>query len=417
MTNPLTRAAGSDPISHPSIAARIVPQLQIGLMAFLTVVDLFAAQALLPVLTKHYAVSPSAMGLAVNACTLGMAAGGLTVALFSQHIDRRLGILISLTVLAIPTTLLAFAPNLWVFAGLRIAQGVCMAAAFGLMLAHIGEQMSQQDAVAAFAAYITGNVVSNLIGRLIATTVFDHSGLAANFFVFAGLNLAGALLAFLTVHSAPRAQNENPMSTAARDTAVRSWTVHFSDRRLRAGFGIGFCILFVFIGTFTFVNFVLVRPPLSVGMMQLGFIYFVFLPSIFTTPFAGRLVQRVGTRIALLISLAIALAGLPMLVSPTLSWVLGGMALVAVGAFAAQAVATSYVSRLAETDRAAASGIYLACYFSGGLVGSAVLGSLFDRFGWPATVLGVAAALGVAMALTTLLTEPTNRLAPARDTP
>jgi hypothetical protein len=40
----------------------------------------------------------------------------------------------------------------------------------------------------------------------------------------------------------------------------------------------GFCILFAFIGTFTYVNFVLVRPPLSLGMMQLGFVYFVFLP-------------------------------------------------------------------------------------------------------------------------------------------
>ena len=32
---------------------------------------------------------------------------------------------------------------------------------------------------------------------------------------------------------------------------------------LRADFGIGFCILFAFIGTFTYVNFVLARPPLA----------------------------------------------------------------------------------------------------------------------------------------------------------
>ena len=65
---------------------------------------------------------------------------------------------------------------------------------------------------------------------------------------------------------------------------------------MRAAFGIGFCILFAFIGTFTYVNFVLVREPLSLGMMALGFVYFVFLPSIVTTPFAGAAVQRFGTR-------------------------------------------------------------------------------------------------------------------------
>ena len=55
---------------------------------------------------------------------------------------------------------------------------------------------------------------------------------------------------------------------------------HWRNPRLRAAFGIGFCILFAFIGTFTFVNFVLVRAPLSLGMMDLGFVYFVFLPSV-----------------------------------------------------------------------------------------------------------------------------------------
>ncbi|MDR3389421.1 MAG: hypothetical protein P4L92_20445 [Rudaea sp.] len=48
---------------------------------------------------------------------------------------------------------------------------------------------------------------------------------------------------------------------------------HWRNPRLRAAFGIGFCILFAFIGTFTCVNFVLVRAPLSLGMMDLGFVY------------------------------------------------------------------------------------------------------------------------------------------------
>lgn len=50
----------------------------IGLIAFLTVVDLFATQAILPSLAKHYGVTPAAMGFAVNASTLGMAVAGVT---------------------------------------------------------------------------------------------------------------------------------------------------------------------------------------------------------------------------------------------------------------------------------------------------------------------------------------------------
>jgi fucose permease len=46
---------------------------------------------------------------------MGIAVAGLGVAFFSHCIDRRLGILISLALLAIPTALLAIAPDLKTF--------------------------------------------------------------------------------------------------------------------------------------------------------------------------------------------------------------------------------------------------------------------------------------------------------------
>src|SRR5690349_17988423 len=184
---------------HVASAGFLLRSVVIGLTAFLTVVDLFATQAILPSLARHYQVTPAAMGFAVNATTMGMAAAGLIVGFFSPRIDRRLGILISLLVLAIPTSLLASAPNLIVFTTLRIAQGLCMASAFALTLAYLGEQCGATDAGGAFAAYITGNVASNLIGRLISAAVADNFGLAYNFYFFAVLNLAGALLVYFTI--------------------------------------------------------------------------------------------------------------------------------------------------------------------------------------------------------------------------
>ena len=73
--------------------------------------------------------------------------------------------------------------------------------------------------------------------------------------------------------------------------------------------------------------------------------------------------------------------------------------MVGIGTFFAQAAATGFVAKAATGDRGAASGIYLASYFFGGLVGSAALGQLFDRFGWAACVAGIGLALGVAAIL------------------
>src|SRR5215472_2376915 len=154
--------------------------LVIALTAFLTLVDLFATQAILPSLARHYGVTPGTMGLASNASTFGMLVSGLAVGYFSSSIDRRLGILLSLVLLAIPTTLLAYAPSLPVFATLRVTQGLCMASAFTLTLAYIGEHYSAADSASAFAAYVTGSVASNLVGRLISAAVETISVLPPN---------------------------------------------------------------------------------------------------------------------------------------------------------------------------------------------------------------------------------------------
>jgi predicted MFS family arabinose efflux permease len=379
----------------------VLRSIIIGLMAFLTVVDLFATQAILPSLTRHYGVTPAAMGFAVNASTMGMAAAGVIVGLFSPRIDRRSGILASLVLLAVPTSLLAIAPDLTAFTLLRVAQGLCMASAFTLTLAYLGEQCSAADAGGAFAAYITGNVASNLIGRFMSAAVVDSFGLATNFYFFAVLNLTGAVLVYFTIHRV------KPMHAMSADQSPLSAMVeHGRNPALRAAFAIGFCILFAFIGTFTYVNFVLVRPPLALGMMSIGFVYFVFLPSIVTTLLAGKIVAIFGTRVSLWSSLAVAGLGLPLMLSAHLWAVMSGMVLVGVGTFFAQACATGFVGQAARSNRGVASGVYLACYFAGGLVGSAVLGQLFDRFGWSACVLGVGASLVVGCLLTVRLSPP-----------
>ena len=387
----------------PRPASRVLLRtIVIGLTAFLTVVDLFATQAILPTLTRAYGVTPAAMGFAVNASTIGMAVAGLIVSVFSRHIDRRSGILLSLAALSVPTALLALAPDLTTFTLLRVAQGLCMASAFTLTLAYLGDQCSAADAGGAFAAYITGNVASNLVGRLISAAVADHLGLASNFYFFAALNLAGAGLVYFTVQrAAPMEQNG-----IATPSPYAAWLEHLRNPQLRAAFGIGFCILFAFIGTFTYVNFVLVRAPLSLGPMQLGFVYFVFLPSLATTLLAGWSGHCFGTRPTLWCGLAVAGFGLPLLLPPNLAAALSGMVLIGVGTFFAQATVTGFVSQAATADRGSASGIYLPCYFAGGLVGTAILGQIFDRLGWPACVAGIGLSLAAAALLAGRLRMP-----------
>jgi MFS transporter, YNFM family, putative membrane transport protein len=377
----------------------------IGFIGFLTLVDLFATQALLPSLARLYGVPPAAIGFAVNATTLGMAVSCLGVALASRYLPRRLGIWVSLALLAVPTSLLAIAPDLPTFTALRVIQGVFMAAAFTLTMAYLAEHCSAEQTATALAAYITGVVASNLVGRLVAASIADVFGLATSFYFFAALNLIGAALVVFNLNRMSQLG-----SSGNRHSLLAGWGEHFRNPALCASFGIGFLILFAFIGIFTYVNFVLAGEPISIDRMSLGLVYFVFLPSMVTTPLAGRAALRFGTRPALWGGLLVAIAGLPFLLLPSLPGVLIGMVLAGVGTFFAQAIGTGYVGRAAKTDRAAASGLYLASYYLGGLAGAAILGQIFDRYGWGICVVTIALSLALAGLLAIRLSTPVSSM-------
>jgi predicted MFS family arabinose efflux permease len=384
-------------IAHPAtVTSRPGLSLQesalIAVIGFLTLVDLFATQAILPGLATVYGVSPSKIGLAANASTLGMAISGLLMGVVSGSIERRRAIALSLFLLSVPTSLLAFAPNLVVFAALRVLQGLFMAAAFTLTLAHLAERCEVRTANA-LAAYVTGVVASNLVGRLAAAFVASLIGAEQSFLFFALLNLAGAALVTMTLHrNAPE-----PMARMGRFWVP--WLEQLADPALRRTFAIGFLILFGFIGVFTYVGFVLMRPPNALSMTALGLVFLVFLPSMITTPLAGSVTRRAGPGPACSISLALALIGLLLLLLPGLPMVIAGLTLVGIGTFFAQAVATGHVGRIAKGHKAAASGLYLSSYYCGGLAGAAVIGILFDFHGWTAAVGGVFAALALAAIL------------------
>jgi predicted MFS family arabinose efflux permease len=170
-------------------------------------------------------------------------------------------------------------------------------------------------------------------------------------------------------------------------SALAAWAEHLRNPQLTA-------------------SFALVREPIGLSLMSLGFIYFVFLPSIFTTLLARGVRCSGWARERAFGEVSVAAAGLPLLIQPNLATVLIGLALVGIGTFFAQATATGFVSRAATGDRGSASGMYRASYFFGGLVGSAVLGQVFDRFGWGACVAGIGVALIIAAWLARGLEEP-----------
>ena len=109
---------------------------------------------------------------------------------------------------------------------------------------------------------------------------------------------------------------------------VEAWRAHLANPPLRAAFGIGFCILFAFIGTFTFVNFVLVRAPFMLDP-HAARLRLLRVPALDRHDAAGRrCCYPLRHAAGMWGSLLVAVAGLPLLLSSELTLVLTGMVLV-----------------------------------------------------------------------------------------
>lgn len=363
----------------------------IAVVAFLTLIDLFGSQALLPTLVETYGVSPGAMGFAVNASTIGMALASFVIALFARRIDRAKGIWICLALLSLPTAGLALTDDLTTFTILRVVQGVFMATAFTLTLTYLSEICSLTAIGGAMAAYITGNVASNLFGRLLASGLADNLGLAESFFGFAVLNLVGAVIAYLYFGN----RSELPEGEGAGSFIAVGFD-HLSNPKLWAHLVIGFIMLFAFVATFTYANFVLSSETFALDQAAIGLVYFVFVPSILTTPLAARATRSFGPRRAYRIGVLAALIGFALLFTTWLPSFLLGLALVGAGLFFSQSVATASVGRSVTHDQAAANGLYLASYYFGGICGAFLIGQVFEMQGWTASVGVLTAMVAVA---------------------
>ena len=128
------------------------------------------------------------------------------------------------------------------------------------------------------------------------------------------------------------------------------------------------------------------RCAFFVSTMALGYVYFVFLPSMVTTPLAAVLTARLGVRPTFLLGTGIAVIGLLLLLIQVLGfscwdwfWWLSGCSW-------PRGSRRPMWAASPQVDRASASGLYLASYYAGGIVGGLDCGAGVPGAGLTAAV-------------------------------
>lgn len=371
----------------PTVSAGPCALAIIALAAFFNLLDLFGPQAIAPTMAHAFATSAQSMGVAVNIAVLGMTFAGFIAIPFGDRIGRKPLMVGALGALALPTALIAAAPNLFCLEALRLLEGLLMCAGFAAAIAYVAEEWGPlNSAPLMMGAYLTGNVAANILGRVIAGVVTDCADWKFTFVAFAALNLIGAVLLQIAL---PTSRAQLPEGSG---TGLRNLRAHLTNPALRGAFAVGYLILFAFVGVFTYINFRLAGPPFRLSPASIGLLYFVFLPSLGVTLAVGRVVRSIGYRNAFVGGALFSLVGAGITLTNTLSLLLLGLAFTGAGLFFCQAVATAFTGHTAKHAKCAASGLYLAIYYTGGLCGAWAMGVVFSATGWAGCAAAAAAA-------------------------
>jgi len=361
---------------------------------FLTFINLYSTQALLPTLAGAFGATLTHTGLTVTATLVAVAVVAPFVGGLSDALGRRRLIQGASIALVVPTLMSAAVPSLDWLILCRFAQGLLLPFVFAVTVAYIADEHPGPDALRVTAIYGIGTIAGGFAGRFIAGWATALLDWRAAFVILAAVTAACAAVVVVAL---PAEQRFQP---------VRGWRGHragFADQlhnpQVLATCGVGFAVLFSMVATFTYANFYLAAPPFGLGPAQLGSVFVVYLLGAVATPVATRLALRFGRRRTVLLAGGVGLAGLLLTLVPSLPAIIAGLGLAAAGIFTEQVLSLGYVAAAARQSRSTAVGLYVTCYYVGGSLGSVVPAWLWQHVGWPGCIALVLAVQGMAMML------------------
>lgn len=343
--------------------------------------SIYAAQPILPVLARTFAVQPGSAGLAVAAPTIALACVAPLVGSISDRLGRKPMIVAALGLIIVPTLLAAQATSLVELLIWQFAQGLLTPAVSAVALAYIGEEFGTQQASRMTALFISANVAGGFLGRYVSGTMADAFGWPASFVAIAGLQAIGCVLVAVLLPA-----SQNFVRSLSLRAALTNLGRHASDPHLIASFAVGFCILFCIVGAYAYLGFRLSAAPYGMSLTAISSLYGLYGLSLVTNSMAGGLIARIGPRIAYVASALTAATGLMITTATPLPVVIFGLATFIVAAFVCQSAATNHVLRVAKFARSSANGLYMSLYYLGGAAGSVLPGVVWERAGWTPTV-------------------------------
>lgn len=348
------------------------------------VANIYYAQPLVGLIRIDIGLPPEAAGLIITLTQIGYGLGLLFIVPLSDLVEnRRLVISIMiLGILALLAAVIAHNAPFFLTAALFIGLGSVAVQVLVPYAAYL--------APAAIRGQVVGKVLSGLLfgimlARPVASFITSLWGWRAVFYLSA---LLTAVLALVLLVALPKRQPALANGKNYATLLVSLWTLLLNTPILQRRGAYHAALFGAFSLFWTTVPLLLASPTFHLSQRGIALFALAGVAGVVAAPIAGRFADRGLVRIATLVAmLAVATAFLLTLMGPSgsvfnLAMLVLAAILLDLGVSANLVLGQREIFLLAAEIRGRLNGLYLALFFIGGAIGSALGGWAYAKYGW-----------------------------------
>jgi len=368
------------------------------LVTILTISALYAPQPLLPVIVATFGVSQTTAASLTTVSFLPLALAPLAYGPLLERFDPLRLLRWGVMLLALSEGAFYLAERFDLLMLLRLLQGVLIPALLTAAMTYLSQASEAEKVSRTMATYIAATIVGGLLGRVCSGLFASLWGWRSSFLVLA----ASLLVVWVLLSRLPDARPAKPPSRGS----LRLLPEVLRNPLFRRVYLMVFCFFLVFAAVMNFIPFRLQEISAAADELRTGLMYSGYLMGVFTALNAVRLVRRLGDeRVVVRAGLTVYLAALLALLVPGIAWLFVTMFLFCGAMFLVHATATGWLNRLSREHKGTINGLYVACYYGGGMVGSFCPGFVYQAWGWEGFVAVLALVVATALMLSFRLGE------------
>jgi len=351
--------------------------------AFTTV---YITQPVLPVIQDEFAVDPRTASLSISMVILGIALSNLPFGIFADRYAIKPILLTGGTVVTGTSLVCAVTQSFVLLIAARFIQGLFIPSLTTCLAAYLAKSLPASRLNVVMGSYVSATVAGGMGGRLLGGWIHPPLHWRYAFVSASVLLIAATIAACIWLPGEQEARRAESRQAGFFQLLAQPslWRVLI----------VAFTAYFVFSSMFNYLPFYLSRPPFSAGTEVITLMYLAYLIGIVMGPVSGRLSNRMGSGVTIVLGSVLLAAAVAATLIPSLAVIAASLVLMCASFSSMHAAAIGLLNRRLTSSQGRANSLYVLSYYLGGAAGITACGYAYDSYGWAGTVgLGTAALL------------------------